>query len=666
MSFQVTDSISGRVVDIEGQEIENISIIFGLLANQTESWLTAISVADYDEADINVGVLDYVVIDFTFLDTILNAGDEASMDLVLAQTLPSKDGEDESGLSPEELFARRWNSGSIYLPSLEFGGELQAYGIKDHTVDLVEGSIYAQFVGKCALHACAPLAIEIGGQGFPMLNDWIQSGVQIISSRQMLNQNFPNPTISGWVWADLDRDGRYSGEFWVPGVRVSLYDGLNGKLLATTTTDRLGRYSFSGSRFEGNYIIHFQPDETYRFGPRHAGGGAISDSDAYQDPVELRGWSHEFRLDPGESEVGINAALIPEFIGDLVWHDIDRDGRQDSNEPGIQGAHVFLMRVDEDGAQVVADEFTRENGEYDFFNVEPGNYYLEFFPPPNEDGWLITEKDAAPDNLDSDVFKDDENNLITDTFTYEAGFADFWDAGLFLVPEEEYDSVEPPDDAESALEMGIRLYEVGELEDALAAFVLAIQLDEEFKEAYYNAGIILYELGNYSEALEYFRAAIALDPTYDMAYYGRALVAMQFGEAETELSAWLSFLENHPESDEFRDYANQRVIALQSIESDSEENESQSGEPSEVSVSGSFAHTNPGVSSEVYLHVSGSPGTTVEAAISGPGVQGTAERSGTIGEDGQASFTWTIDSYGTYTINGTVGGQSFSVDVNVE
>ncbi|MCB9390163.1 MAG: hypothetical protein H6512_11545 [Acidimicrobiia bacterium] len=52
---------------------------------------------------------------------------------------------------------------------------------------------------------------------------------------------------------------------------------------------------------------------------------------------------------------GIVPAVEPASIGDRVWSDLDGDGIQDGDEPGIPGIIVILERV-VDGEQIeVAD-----------------------------------------------------------------------------------------------------------------------------------------------------------------------------------------------------------------------------------------------------------------------------------------------------------------------
>ena len=60
-------------------------------------------------------------------------------------------------------------------------------------------------------------------------------------------------------------------------------------------------------------------------------------------------------------------------LGDFVWHDLDGDGIQDTNEPGIEGLFVKLYNSLGFLVDVVV---TDENGFYLFNEVFPGNYFI--------------------------------------------------------------------------------------------------------------------------------------------------------------------------------------------------------------------------------------------------------------------------------------------------
>jgi hypothetical protein len=89
-------------------------------------------------------------------------------------------------------------------------------------------------------------------------------------------------------------------------------------------------------------------------------------------------------------------------------------------------------------------------------------------------------------------------------------------------------------------------------------------------------------------------------------------------------------------------------------------------EPIEISYWISFDHVQPGKYSEVYVDVTGPPGTKVTATLKGPGVTSSKTQSGTIGNGGSLRLTWRINAYGTYTATGTIGSTSFTLTVEVK
>jgi len=123
-------------------------------------------------------------------------------------------------------------------------------------------------------------------------------------------------------------------------------------------------------------------------------------------------------------------------LGDLVWHDQDADGIQDSNEPGIQGATVKLYKdtdgdgvaePDTDDGAAIATDTTDANGNYGFNNLTPGDYFLVFETP---NGYDARSPQDAGNNDASD--SDANNNGVTIVTSLTAGENDLtWDAGYY-------------------------------------------------------------------------------------------------------------------------------------------------------------------------------------------------------------------------------------------
>jgi hypothetical protein len=84
-------------------------------------------------------------------------------------------------------------------------------------------------------------------------------------------------------------------------------------------------------------------------------------------------------------------------IGDFVWEDLDRDGVQDSGEPGIEGVPVSLQ--DENGVEV-GTTATDMNGFYQFTGLIPGDYQVQFGTPT---GFNPTLDNVGDDAMDSDA-----------------------------------------------------------------------------------------------------------------------------------------------------------------------------------------------------------------------------------------------------------------------
>jgi SdrD B-like domain/Secretion system C-terminal sorting domain len=92
--------------------------------------------------------------------------------------------------------------------------------------------------------------------------------------------------------------------------------------------------------------------------------------------INVKAYSLGNATGPACHDTTFTFTLITDFasISNFVWHDINKNGLQDSGEPGLSGKEVILKK---DGS-VVASQNTNTNGEYYFGNLVPGTYTLEF------------------------------------------------------------------------------------------------------------------------------------------------------------------------------------------------------------------------------------------------------------------------------------------------
>jgi hypothetical protein len=210
-----------------------------------------------------------------------------------------------------------------------------------------------------------------------------------------LNQNPapqpPLPQASGQLWHDLNANGLHdAGEPGIPFVNLQLFQG--GTLVGTTSTDYLGNYRFNSwnvnngtaattddglkpntayeIRIAGNQpaLANLKPtipsqsnaDPTRNSDITPTATGAILDFTTTNSEVYLN-------LDGGYAQAG--------SIGDLVWLDLNNNGRKDANELGIGGVTVRLLN--EGGTTQIATTSTAADGSYLFNGLMPGSYVVE-------------------------------------------------------------------------------------------------------------------------------------------------------------------------------------------------------------------------------------------------------------------------------------------------
>ncbi|WBF52768.1 SdrD B-like domain-containing protein [Macrococcoides canis] len=221
----------------------------------------------------------------------------------------------------------------------------------------------------------------------------------------------PCVKIGDYVWNDENRNGiQDKGEQPIAGVTVTLEDE-NGKVIATTTTDKNGYYAFECVE-PGKYVVNFETPEGMTPTVKNEGDNDGKDSDGTRVSVTV-GEKDDLTIDSG--------FYTPEKpcvkIGDYVWNDENRNGIQDKGEQPIAGVTVTLE--DENG-KVIATTTTDKNGYYAFECVEPGKYVVNFETP---EGMTPTVKNEGDnDGKDSDGTRVSVTVGEKDDLTIDSGF----------------------------------------------------------------------------------------------------------------------------------------------------------------------------------------------------------------------------------------------------
>jgi large repetitive protein len=218
-------------------------------------------------------------------------------------------------------------------------------------------------------------------------------------------------SLGDYVWYDINKNGIQDvGEAGVAGVIVELYNSTTGALVKKDTTDAAGLYGFT-NLVPGDYYVQFVKSSLapgYLISPKDAGTDDAKDSDA--DPVT--GKTATTTLIAGENDptwdLGINKPSAS--LGDFVWNDTNKDGKQDASELGIPNVIVEVHKLD---GTLVAKDTTDATGKYLFPDLLPGSYYVQFVTSTLPPGFVASPKDAGTDDLkDSDAGTDGKTGTI--------------------------------------------------------------------------------------------------------------------------------------------------------------------------------------------------------------------------------------------------------------
>jgi hypothetical protein len=206
---------------------------------------------------------------------------------------------------------------------------------------------------------------------------------------------FRGGTIGDFVFEDFNANGiQDAGEPGISGVPVILYNSTFTAILGTTTTNGSGFYQFTNLT-PGDYAVEFGNVSGFSFTQQNAGVNDATDSDADQ----TNGRTGTITLVSGQTDNSNDAGLTrPASVGDFAFEDLNGNGIQDAGEQGIPGVTVNLF--DELG-NFLSTTTTGLTGFYQFGNLTPGLYQLEFVTPSGFD--ISLQDQGGNDNTDSDV-----------------------------------------------------------------------------------------------------------------------------------------------------------------------------------------------------------------------------------------------------------------------
>lgn len=218
---------------------------------------------------------------------------------------------------------------------------------------------------------------------------------------------FKPSSISGFAWEDFNGDAlNNNSEMQLASIPIGLFSE-NGQLIHEVLTDATGAYTFDNLN-PGNYYIVFDKTGEYVFTMFGM------DSDVNSNIVE--GSTNLINLNAGTDVTGIDAGFyIFASIGDFIWLDLDRDGIQDNNEPGIADLDIKLLST----SGLIMNNTTDNDGNYNYDFLPPGQYIVSIHNDPELQPTLFNQGNGSNDSDEINDVGAYYNSMVITMFSGE-------------------------------------------------------------------------------------------------------------------------------------------------------------------------------------------------------------------------------------------------------
>jgi hypothetical protein len=224
-------------------------------------------------------------------------------------------------------------------------------------------------------------------------------------------------TIGNTVWLDTSGNGLDdNSEKGVAGVTVDLLNATTGSIIATTTTNASGNYSFTSLPTTTTYEVKFVAPTGDTFTTQNVTPATSGEINSVANSSGLTG---AITLTNGEVDNNVNAGLtVPKAsIGDIVWLDTNKDGLLNNSEAGVAGVTVELLNST--GSSILSTTTTNSSGGYEFTGLSAGVYEVKFLAPTGDT--FTTQGVGSNAAVNSSA---NQTTGITSTITLTAGQVD--------------------------------------------------------------------------------------------------------------------------------------------------------------------------------------------------------------------------------------------------
>lgn len=242
------------------------------------------------------------------------------------------------------------------------------------------------------------------GTSFDLDSDGIDLGTVVTSSQIELRDGInktdvdfgfyeeeiiilPTASIFGMIWIDGNGNNIKDFEDGTNNVNVDLFNCNTQEIIATTTSNFDGTYSFNDLP-AGDFaiVVEISNNQAYSIG----GDSHITNSNGLGSTNCIN------LIDGAISE--LNAGIIPlSSITGRVWLDENSDGIEDLAEVGFEGIEINLFSQTGNLEATISSDI---DGAYNFTALRPGSYYTQLNFPDGAYG--LTIANATSPDVDSE------------------------------------------------------------------------------------------------------------------------------------------------------------------------------------------------------------------------------------------------------------------------
>ena len=213
--------------------------------------------------------------------------------------------------------------------------------------------------------------------GLPDTIPGVEEGVEVHFDNNDTNNN---SMITGIVFEDADNNGIRDDVNRMTDVLVDLLVAADDSVVASTTTNANGVYTFNNVS-NGAYKVQFHIADGYEFSPQNQGSDDTLDSDANAST----GITSSFVLSPDATVANIDCGMHPaaplyRTVQGSIFQDLNRDNTW--NQPG-EGLFMTptLVQLRAFPTDTLVDSMNINTGVFVFHPGFDGDFYVQITPP---------------------------------------------------------------------------------------------------------------------------------------------------------------------------------------------------------------------------------------------------------------------------------------------